>query len=159
VQKSLPLTSSEIDSLLSSPDFALAQQLALEDQFLVHKLIQLRKAREISQTDIASKLGVSQAAISAFERLGNDPKLSTIRKYARAIGAMIRHQVDENGFTEFSESITHFSSESPTTTPTAAAWARDCAYVAETSEPYEFQQEENWDMMPMPDDFAIASYL
>lgn len=107
-----------------TPEAKLAIQLAREDQLLLGRLIEIRKAR-MSQEEIAAIMGVTQATVSAFERLGNDPKMSTIRRYAQALGVMIRHQPDENpaqgGVSEF---ISHVGSEAILLTDTAAARAR-----------------------------------
>ncbi len=39
---------------------------------------------------------VTQSTISTFESMENDPKLSTIRRYAGAIGVLIRHHVEDD---------------------------------------------------------------
>lgn len=88
------MTPDEIESLLASPDMALAQALADEDQELLHGLVQLRRSLGMTQAAVATLMGVSQAAVSQFERIGNDPRLSTVRRYARAVGAVVRHRID-----------------------------------------------------------------
>ncbi|MDN5558781.1 MAG: helix-turn-helix domain-containing protein [Ruaniaceae bacterium] len=42
---------------------------------------------------MAKLLGVSQQAINKFERYDSDPKLSTIRRYANAVGVLVEHRV------------------------------------------------------------------
>jgi len=46
----------------------------------------LRKALDLSQTDVAKGLAVSRAAVSQFER-SKDLRLSTLRRYLARLGA------------------------------------------------------------------------
>lgn len=77
-----------------TPADRLAYVLADEDAQLKIDLVSSRERRGMLQQDVADCLGVTQATISAFERYDNDPKLSTIRRYALAIGAMVTHSVE-----------------------------------------------------------------
>lgn len=116
-----------LDELLGeeykTPEARLYLELAREDQSLLGRLVEIRKSR-MSQEDLAAALGITQATVSAFERLGNDPKLSTLRRYARAIGVMVRHQVDPDpvGCAD-SHYISHVSARGVLSTETAAARA------------------------------------
>ena len=76
---------------------ALATDLAEEHEIMLTRLIQAREHAGLSQRDIAKLIGVSQPTIAAFERHDNDPKLSTIRRYALAVGALIEHRVTVGG--------------------------------------------------------------
>lgn len=80
---------------------ARAKVLAREDREMKASLIQLRRAANLSQQDIADRLGVSQQAINKIERYDSDPKLSTLRRYANAVGALITHEV----FSDFGQSV------------------------------------------------------
>lgn len=102
----------------------LALELAREDQQLVLRLIQLRKDQGLSQEDVAERIGVSQATISSFERLGNDPHLSTVRRYARALGVMVRHHVDDDTDCADSEELLHLRAGGISAQATAAAVRR-----------------------------------
>lgn len=77
-----------------TPADRLAYDLADQDAQLKIDLVQAREDRGMSQQDVADRLGVTQATVSAFERYDNDPKLSTIRRYALAVGAQVCHSVD-----------------------------------------------------------------
>lgn len=70
-----------------------AAQLAAVDDSMRRAIIQARLDAGLSQRDVAELLGVKQSTISSFERQENDPHLSTIRRYALAVGAQIDHQV------------------------------------------------------------------
>lgn len=113
-----------VDGVSETAAERLALELAREDQQLVVRLIELRKERDLSQEDIANLLGVSQATISSFERLGNDPHLSTVRRYARALGVMVRHHVDVNPDCDSSEELLHLDGTGISSRPTAAAVRR-----------------------------------
>ncbi len=45
----------------------------------------VRKARELTQVELAEKLGISQASVAGIERR-TDLQLSTLAKYIRALG-------------------------------------------------------------------------
>jgi transcriptional regulator with XRE-family HTH domain len=71
----------------------LATALAAADETMRRALIDARRAAGLSQQDVASLLGIKQASVASFERHENDPKLSTIRRYALAVGARVDHRV------------------------------------------------------------------
>jgi transcriptional regulator with XRE-family HTH domain len=48
-------------------------------------LVKIRKAKKISQYDIAPRLGISQPTVSQLERRLN-PTVADIERYAKAIG-------------------------------------------------------------------------
>jgi len=70
-----------------------AKALAHSDLGMRIELIEIRRRSGLSQKDVAKALGVTQQAVSAFERLESDPRLSTVRQYAHAVGALIAHEV------------------------------------------------------------------
>lgn len=76
-----------------SPDYRLRRQLAEADDELIERLVQMRKDKGLTQKVVAERMKRDVAAVSNFERLRLDPHLSTIRRYAAAIGASITHQV------------------------------------------------------------------
>lgn len=71
-----------------------ARHLASQDRELRFELIRLREKAGLTQKDVAQRLGVSPQAVSKFERIDADPRLSTIRRYAHAIEAVITHKVE-----------------------------------------------------------------
>lgn len=90
----------DLDDLLGlqdSPSQRRANTLVENDLSMLRTLYHLRVALGLSQDDVAKRLGVTQPAIASFERYDNDPKLSTIRRYAHAIGALIEHHVTLDG--------------------------------------------------------------
>jgi DNA-binding XRE family transcriptional regulator len=79
---------------LESPSMRRAEYLAEQNLDLLTALVKVRKDQGLTQKAVADRLGVSQANIAAFEKHGNDPKLSTIRRYAHAVGALVAHRVE-----------------------------------------------------------------
>lgn len=70
-----------------------ARKLARADEELHAKLLQARKLRGMTQADVAEAMGVTQPAVSSFESYDNDPRLSTVRRYAHAVGVTVAHTV------------------------------------------------------------------
>ena len=68
-----------------------ARALADQDYRLVQDLVRIRRDRQLSQADVAELLGITQQAVSKLERPGSDPRLSRLRQYAHAIGALVGH--------------------------------------------------------------------
>lgn len=77
----------------SGPEARRAQLLASNDRALLRELIAIRKERGVSQREVGEMMGISQPSVAAFEAHDSNPKLSTIRRYAHAVGALIRHTV------------------------------------------------------------------
>jgi DNA-binding XRE family transcriptional regulator len=72
----------------SSPErIAQVEREALEEYDRVG-FAALRKARELTQVELASKLGINQASVSAIENT-SDLLLSTLAKYIRAMGGEV----------------------------------------------------------------------
>jgi len=88
-----------IDELLgfnaNDPVQQLADSLVRSDNKLLNELIRIRR-ENMTQAEVAARLGISRPAVSAFERYDADPRLSTVRRYALAIRAQIEHSVTSN---------------------------------------------------------------
>jgi len=88
---------SDLDELLGidpeDKQVVLATALVREDTELLRALVETRVRAGLSQQDVADRLGISQPSVAAFERYDNDPKLSTIRRYALAVEALVQHSV------------------------------------------------------------------
>ena len=70
-----------------------ARALASAEETLMDQLVALRRAHSLSQKDVAERLGVTQAAVSQFERYDSNPTLATLRRYALAIEARLEFGV------------------------------------------------------------------
>ena len=51
-------------------------------------LYELRRSQDVSQTELAARLQITQAAISKFEN-SDDVRLSTLRQYVEALGGQL----------------------------------------------------------------------
>lgn len=79
----------DFDELATEPGFAEAMADAEARAALRLTLIQARKACGLTQKDVAGAMETTQSAVSDFERGGTDPHLSTLQRYARAVGARL----------------------------------------------------------------------
>lgn len=66
-----------------------AQSLAREQHELMSSLVQFRVKHHLRQEDVAERLGITQAAVSKFERYDSNPTLASIRRYALAVGVRL----------------------------------------------------------------------
>lgn len=60
---------------------------------LVDVLVRFRQRLGLTQTEVATHMGVKQPTISGFETEGSDPRLSTIQRYARSVDAVVVWEV------------------------------------------------------------------
>jgi ribosome-binding protein aMBF1 (putative translation factor) len=64
---------------------------ALEEEFaLANALIQARARADLSQAEIAERMGTSQSAIARLESGRSRPSTRTLRKFAEATGMKLR---------------------------------------------------------------------
>lgn len=75
------------------PGVLRADALVKNDSELLDALIQMRIDKGLSQAEVGRRMGVSQPTVAAFESQ-RDPKLSTIRRYAHAVEALVSHSVE-----------------------------------------------------------------
>jgi transcriptional regulator with XRE-family HTH domain len=57
-------------------------------------LINCRVGQRISQATVADAMDTTQSAVSELEGGGTDPRLSTLQRYARALGCVMRLHVE-----------------------------------------------------------------
>lgn len=65
----------------------------LEVLHTLEDLVALRLEQGLSQTVVAERMGVSQSAVSQFEREAGSVRIETLQRYARAVGARVRLRV------------------------------------------------------------------
>lgn len=56
---------------------------------VLRNLVEHRKRSGLRQIDVAESMGIGQPSVSELERGETSPKLETLQRYARAIGATI----------------------------------------------------------------------
>ena len=62
---------------------------------LGHMLARRRKWLHLSQSDVAKKMGTSQSAIARLEAGGTDVRVSTLVRYAEALGCTLAIELNE----------------------------------------------------------------
>jgi predicted transcriptional regulator len=73
---------------MKDPAFRAAYD-ALEEEFaLIRELLNARTRAKLSQAQVAKRMGTSQSAIARIES-GRTPSLTTLRKYAKAVGRKV----------------------------------------------------------------------
>ncbi|MHA6793923.1 helix-turn-helix domain-containing protein [Pseudonocardia bannensis] len=60
---------------------------------LMNELVTARRESGLSQTDIAARMGTSQSAVARLERGDVDARLSTLERYAAALGRTVDWQI------------------------------------------------------------------
>lgn len=76
------------------PEFPELVEAALERRKLLRELAAAREAAGISQTVIAARMGTSQSAVARIETGEADVRLSTVGRYAAAVGRRISWMIE-----------------------------------------------------------------
>jgi predicted transcriptional regulator len=69
------------------------EDLAARRRELIDELVRARQENDLSQTEIAARMGTSQSAVARLESGGLDARLSTLERYAAALGYTVNWQV------------------------------------------------------------------
>jgi transcriptional regulator with XRE-family HTH domain len=56
---------------------------------LIRRLVQLRRHHGLSQTEVAARMGTSQSALARLESGQSDTRMSTLVRYAAALGTNV----------------------------------------------------------------------
>lgn len=73
-------------------EFPAMVEAALRTRTLLRSLAEERRRRGLSQTLVAARMGTSQSALARLEKGENDPRLSTVERYALALGEELTHE-------------------------------------------------------------------
>ena len=60
-----------------------------EKQIAEYTLQQIRQHSRLTQKDMASRLGISQPSVSSLEERYSEAKISTLKRYCEAMGAVM----------------------------------------------------------------------
>ncbi len=71
----------------------LAERAAARRRELIEELARTRRESELSQTEIAARMGTSQSAVARLESGELDARLSTLERYAAALGRTVDWQI------------------------------------------------------------------
>lgn len=102
---------------------ARADSLLESSQSLLSGLRALRKKHQISQAQMAERMGVSQPTVAAFERYDANPTQTTIQRYAMAVGARLDVSVVDD-----CEDLTVSDARFTSVITTPATWSRTPAH-------------------------------
>jgi DNA-binding XRE family transcriptional regulator len=67
-------------------DFPQLVEAAARSRQLLRRLVEHRRELGLSQTLVAARMGTSQAALARLETGDTDPRISTVERYAAALG-------------------------------------------------------------------------
>lgn len=91
---------SELDQLIEEervdPEFRAAYEDAFDREVLLKALVAQRKTLELSQGEVARRMGTTQSAVSDLERGAADPRWTTLQRYARAVGVRLQTIVKDD---------------------------------------------------------------
>lgn len=76
------------------PGFA---EMARRRRTLTEALVARRLELGMSQTEVAARMGTSQSAVARLESCAADLRLSTLERYAAALGTLVEWRLDEEG--------------------------------------------------------------
>lgn len=87
---------SDVNQLIAElpPELQERVKQKAEVKILEIRLRQLREELEMSQAELAKKMGVSQPAIAAIEARGDEIKLASLKKYVEALGGKLSLSVE-----------------------------------------------------------------
>jgi len=77
-----------------TPESIARIQQMVDEIALEHQLYKIREELDISQKELAAKLGIKQPSLSAIESRGHDLKIKTIKKYVEAMGGKLRLDIE-----------------------------------------------------------------
>ena len=82
----------DLDQLIAertanNPEFPAMVDAHLQRRRLQRALAERRQAVGLSQTEVAGRMGTSQSAVARIETGEIDAKISTLQRYAQAIGS------------------------------------------------------------------------
>jgi len=74
-----------------NPDFPTMVEAATKSRQLLRSLAERRKGLGLSQTTVAARMGTSQPALARLEKGESDPRITTVQRYALALGEELSH--------------------------------------------------------------------
>lgn len=98
-----------------------ADSLVADHENLLRELVAWRNRHNLSQAEIAERMGVSQPTVAAFERYDANPTLASIRRYALAIGVRLETKIIDDCSPSFDEEFTRIVDDLVIEVPTLTA--------------------------------------
>ncbi|CAM3447426.1 helix-turn-helix domain-containing protein [Halomonas lysinitropha] len=95
-----------LDQLIANerPEVVSRAKEKADEMLLELRLSEVRHLVEMTQSEMASALGVKQPTIAGMEKGGQDLRLSSLKRYVEAIGGKVRLDIElpdgtHHGFT------------------------------------------------------------
>lgn len=73
------------------------RRMSVHRQRLIGELATQRQSAGLSQTEVAARMGTSQSAVARLEAGEGDVRMSTLERYAAAIGGELEWQLRAGG--------------------------------------------------------------
>ena len=67
-----------------------------DDERLIDELVSIMHERQLSEEDVARRMGVALAELRAIEGGTADPSMGTVRRLAHAVGVTVSHHVEKD---------------------------------------------------------------
>lgn len=77
------------EQLMKDPEFRKEYKRADAEYSLIEALINARTAANLTQTELAERLGTTQSAVARMEGGRVSPSIATIQRYAEATGTRL----------------------------------------------------------------------
>ena len=75
---------------MADPGFSAAYDEAVEEYAALEAMIRARAGSNVTQAELAERMGTTQSAIARLESGRVSPTVETLQKYARALGKRLR---------------------------------------------------------------------
>jgi transcriptional regulator with XRE-family HTH domain len=85
------------DERRHDPVFPGFRQMAERRRALGGELAEHRRAVGLSQTQVAARMGTSQSAVARLEAGASDTLVSTLERYAEALGGRLSWTLEDDG--------------------------------------------------------------
>ena len=76
--------------LMKAPEFAAEYEKADAEFAVIEALVRARTKANLTQAELAERLGTTQSAVARLEGGKVSPSVATLRRYAEATGAKLR---------------------------------------------------------------------
>jgi transcriptional regulator with XRE-family HTH domain len=86
------------ENALARPDVRAAYVKQQEEFSFLDEILRARAAAGLTQAEVAAKIGTTQSAVARLESstTGHSPSVSTLRKYASALGCRVEIRLVAN---------------------------------------------------------------
>lgn len=79
-----------------NPNFPQLVEASLKRRQLLRKLAAEREKMGLSQTTVAARMGTSQSSVARIEAADTDARLSTLERYAAALGRRVEWRITKS---------------------------------------------------------------